>query len=110
MRAVEDARALARPALHEQVGEDNDVGDVGQRDHDDAARPQAREDASQHLLGLGQMLEHVAGKDRVERLVAEPCKVEVGEVALHTASRRLRACRGGARISWTPTTSRRRRA
>ena len=43
----------------------------GQGDYDGAARPQASEDASQHVLGVGQMLEHVAGEDRVERLIAQ---------------------------------------
>src|SRR5665811_2441838 len=68
------------------------------RDSDYAARPQAREGARQYRLGFGQVLEHVAGEDRVERLVAQLRKVEVGEVALHHGVEALAGLRGGARV------------
>ena len=96
--AVEDARVVARPALHEQVGEDDHVGHVGQGDDHDAARPQAREGAGQHRLGLGEVLEHVAGEDGVEELVAELRRARSARSHSHDGVEAGARLRRGARV------------
>ena len=74
-----------------RVGEHPDVGDVGQRDHDRAARTQPGEHPGEHGLGLGEVLEHVAGEDGVEGLVAKSAGSSSARSHWTTASRRLRA-------------------
>ena len=71
--------------LQQQLREHVDVGDVGQREDDGAARAQSRDRPGEHVLGVEEVLEHVAGEDGVEGLVAQVRGVELREVALDDA-------------------------
>ena len=68
VRAVEDAAVSVVEMPAEQPQADTQVGNVGHRDHEDAAGRGARGQVAQGGARLGQVLEHVGQHDHVGRV------------------------------------------